>query len=174
MKIAFLAALAAATVLLTLTAQAGQACAPVGKPFVYKTVGDRQLKLYVVTPEGAKPGDRRPAIVFLWRRLGGRRTAAVQRAQPVSGHARHGRRASGGAAAERNRFVPTAPILSLLGIGKTRAVAPAQRLGRKTSEGHSIPRSTRQLLCALASGSRTKRSFPTREELFLRGSRRCA
>ena len=37
---------------------------PVGKPYVYKTVGQRELTLYVTTPDDWKPGDRRPAIVF--------------------------------------------------------------------------------------------------------------
>lgn len=37
---------------------------PVGEPSVYKQVGERALKLYVVRPEGWKPTDRRPAIVF--------------------------------------------------------------------------------------------------------------
>lgn len=71
----------------------------------------------------------------------------------------------------KNRVVPKTQISSLIGIGKTRAVAPAQRAGRKTSEGNSIHRSTRQLLlCALASGSRTKWPFPTSaHELFIRG-----
>jgi acetyl esterase/lipase len=40
------------------------AAAPVGKPHVYKTVGQRELKLYVTTPEGWKAEDQRPAIVF--------------------------------------------------------------------------------------------------------------
>ena len=35
---------------------------PVGTAHVYKTVGDRELKLYVVTPEEA--GTQRPAIVL--------------------------------------------------------------------------------------------------------------
>jgi acetyl esterase/lipase len=37
---------------------------PVGTPHVYKTVDGRELKLYVTTPEGWKPTDCRPAIVF--------------------------------------------------------------------------------------------------------------
>ena len=43
---------------------AAAAAGPVGKQYVYKTVGDRKLTLYVTTPEDWKPGDRRPAIVF--------------------------------------------------------------------------------------------------------------
>ena len=34
------------------------------RAFVYKTVGDRELKLYVLSPEGHAPADKRPAIVF--------------------------------------------------------------------------------------------------------------
>jgi len=41
-----------------------QAAPPVGEPVVYKTVGDRQLTLYVTKPTDWKSGDRRPAIVF--------------------------------------------------------------------------------------------------------------
>ncbi len=37
---------------------------PVGKEYVYKTVGDRELKLYVTKPDGWKATDQRPAIVF--------------------------------------------------------------------------------------------------------------
>ncbi|MDB6115673.1 MAG: lipase/esterase [Lacunisphaera sp.] len=37
---------------------------PVGSPHVFKKIGDRELKLYVVNPPGWKMGDRRPAIVF--------------------------------------------------------------------------------------------------------------
>lgn len=36
----------------------------VGEPRVYKRVGERELKLYVVRPAGWKAEDRRPAIVF--------------------------------------------------------------------------------------------------------------
>lgn len=38
--------------------------AQLGTPHVYKRVGDRDLKLFVVSPPGAKPSDRRPALVF--------------------------------------------------------------------------------------------------------------
>lgn len=34
------------------------------KPYVYKTVDSRELKLYVTSPEGHKAGDSTPAIVF--------------------------------------------------------------------------------------------------------------
>jgi len=37
---------------------------PVGKPYVYKKVDGRELKLYVVTPPEWKASDKRPAIVF--------------------------------------------------------------------------------------------------------------
>ncbi|MDD4872255.1 MAG: alpha/beta hydrolase, partial [Kiritimatiellae bacterium] len=35
-----------------------------GKPYVYKKVGERELKLYVVNPTDWKSEDKRPAIVF--------------------------------------------------------------------------------------------------------------
>ncbi len=38
--------------------------AAVGEPEVYKTVGDRDLRLFVIKPDGWKPTDERPAIVF--------------------------------------------------------------------------------------------------------------
>jgi acetyl esterase len=37
---------------------------PAGKPYVYKKVPDRELKLWVFTPPEWKATDRRPAIVF--------------------------------------------------------------------------------------------------------------
>ncbi|MCE9529702.1 MAG: alpha/beta hydrolase, partial [Planctomycetes bacterium] len=37
---------------------------PVGKEFVYRKAGDKEMKLYVVFPSGWKSEDRRPAIVF--------------------------------------------------------------------------------------------------------------
>ena len=37
---------------------------PVGQSRVYKKVGDRELRLFVVNPEDWKPADRRPALVF--------------------------------------------------------------------------------------------------------------
>jgi acetyl esterase/lipase len=40
------------------------AAPPVGKATVYKTIGDRALKLYVTQSADAKSGDSRPAIVF--------------------------------------------------------------------------------------------------------------
>lgn len=38
--------------------------APVGEPHVYKTIGDRELKLYVNKPDSWTADDHRPAIVF--------------------------------------------------------------------------------------------------------------
>lgn len=38
--------------------------APVGTAHVYKRVGDRDLKLFVVSPPDAQPADRRPALVL--------------------------------------------------------------------------------------------------------------
>ncbi len=35
-----------------------------GEPHVYKTVGDRELNLYLVKPEGWKPTDQRPGLVL--------------------------------------------------------------------------------------------------------------
>jgi len=46
------------------SAQVVQAAKPVGEPHVYKTVGDRQLKLYVTKPADWKASNQRPAIVF--------------------------------------------------------------------------------------------------------------
>ena len=40
------------------------AAQPVGERHVYKTVGDRDLELFVTMPEDCRPGDARPAIVF--------------------------------------------------------------------------------------------------------------
>jgi len=34
------------------------------KPYVYKTIGDRKLKLYVLSPEGHAATDKLPAVVF--------------------------------------------------------------------------------------------------------------
>ena len=44
--------------------QSAFAAKPVGKEYVYKTVGDRELRLYVTKPDGWKASDTRPAIVF--------------------------------------------------------------------------------------------------------------
>ena len=59
----FLARTLPALMLLVLPT-AAVAAQPVGKPHVYKTVGQRELTLYVTTPDDWKPSDRRPAIVF--------------------------------------------------------------------------------------------------------------
>lgn len=50
-------------VLLSLV-RAVSAADPVGEEHVYKTVGDRDLRLYVNKPVDWRPGDARPAIVF--------------------------------------------------------------------------------------------------------------
>ena len=50
--------------LFTLAAITAEAAPPEGKAFVYKTVGDRELSLYVTQPANWKPSDHRPAIVF--------------------------------------------------------------------------------------------------------------
>lgn len=47
-----------------LPAVACAAEAQLGTPHVYKRVGDRELKLFVVSPPDAKPSDHRPALVF--------------------------------------------------------------------------------------------------------------
>ena len=44
--------------------QSAFAAKPVGKEYVYKTVGDRELRLYVTKPDGWKASDTRPAVVF--------------------------------------------------------------------------------------------------------------
>jgi len=44
--------------------QSAFAAKPVGKEYVYKTVGDRGLRLYVTKPDDWKASDTRPAIVF--------------------------------------------------------------------------------------------------------------
>jgi len=43
---------------------APKSAGPVGEPCVYKKVGDRELRLFVVKPEGWQATDRRPAMVF--------------------------------------------------------------------------------------------------------------
>jgi acetyl esterase/lipase len=43
---------------------AADATTPLGEARVYKTVGERALKLHLVRPEGWNASDRRPAIVF--------------------------------------------------------------------------------------------------------------
>ncbi len=44
--------------------QPATAAKPTGKEYVYKTVGDRGLRLYVTKPDGWKASDTRSAIVF--------------------------------------------------------------------------------------------------------------
>ena len=52
------------TLMLLVLASTAVAAKPEGKPHVYKTIGQRELTLYVTTPDDWKPSDRRPAIVF--------------------------------------------------------------------------------------------------------------
>lgn len=55
---------ALAASLLLLTTSAAFADDPLGEEHVYKTVGDRELRLYVNKPDAWTASDRRPAIVF--------------------------------------------------------------------------------------------------------------
>ncbi|MEQ8785982.1 MAG: alpha/beta hydrolase [Pirellulaceae bacterium] len=55
--------LAAASLVLA-SCTAAQAAKPTGEEHVYKTVGERKLRLYVTRPDGWQAGDKRPAIVF--------------------------------------------------------------------------------------------------------------
>lgn len=59
-----LALLLAALVASYLPQSATAADAPVGTAHVYKRVGDRALKLFIVSPPDAKASDRRPALVL--------------------------------------------------------------------------------------------------------------
>lgn len=51
-------------VALLLSVPVADAAPPVGEPAIYKTVGDRELTLYVTKPDDWQNGDRRPCIVF--------------------------------------------------------------------------------------------------------------
>ncbi len=53
-----------ACVAAVLAAKSGPDAQPAGKAHVYKKVGERELKLWVLTPPDWKAADRRPAIVF--------------------------------------------------------------------------------------------------------------
>lgn len=44
--------------------QSVTAARPEGKEYIYKTIGDRELRLYVTKPDDWKTSDQRPAIVF--------------------------------------------------------------------------------------------------------------
>ncbi len=46
------------------TSRAADAAEPSGEKHIYKKVDDRELVLYVTSPEDIKPDDRRPAVVF--------------------------------------------------------------------------------------------------------------
>lgn len=52
------------TILTILTAGVAIGDPPVGEPAVYKTIGERELTLYVTKPKQWKSTDRRPAVVF--------------------------------------------------------------------------------------------------------------
>ena len=45
--------------------RAADAVAPLGEALIYKRVGERELKLYLVQPDGWKTHDRRPADGFI-------------------------------------------------------------------------------------------------------------
>lgn len=49
---------------LILLAANGSDAQPIAKDFVYRKSGDRELRLFAVFPNGWKPEDRRPAVVF--------------------------------------------------------------------------------------------------------------
>lgn len=53
-----------AIVVVFLTTASASAAPPVGEEHTYKTVGDRELQLYVTKPDDWAASDRRPAIVF--------------------------------------------------------------------------------------------------------------
>lgn len=61
--------------------------AQVGEPQVYKKIGARELRLWVLTPEGPVAGQRRPAAVFFhgggW--VGGKPTQFDQHARHLAG-----------------------------------------------------------------------------------------
>lgn len=59
-----LLAMAAAMAGLAGAAEPAEPAVPLGGPHVYKKAGDRELRLFVLEPEGAKPAAPRPAIVF--------------------------------------------------------------------------------------------------------------
>ena len=63
----YLLARTLAALMLLVLSSAAVAAKPEGKPHVYKTVGQRELTLYVTTPDDWKSSDRRPAIVFFHR-----------------------------------------------------------------------------------------------------------
>jgi len=52
--------------LLLTTAMVAASAAPEVKTMMYKTVGDRQLKIYIHYPPGWKASDARPAIIFFF------------------------------------------------------------------------------------------------------------
>ena len=60
--------IAAVLVLVVLLASVGLADSGASKvsEITYKTIGDRELKLYISYPPGWKPSDKRTAIVFFF------------------------------------------------------------------------------------------------------------
>ncbi len=54
----------ACLILVLLLSASASAATPVGEKHIYKTVADRELKLFVTKPKDWKKTDRRPAIVF--------------------------------------------------------------------------------------------------------------
>ncbi len=61
------------------------AAEPVGQARVYKKVGDRELRLFVVNPDDWKAADRRPALVLFH---GGGWTGGTGRIPPGQGRSR--------------------------------------------------------------------------------------
>jgi len=66
--------------LLLTTAMVAAPAAPEVKTMMYKTVGDRQLKIYIHYPPGWKASDARPAIIFFFG--GGWTGGKIEQFQP--------------------------------------------------------------------------------------------
>ncbi len=80
-KVIQMSALISAPMVLFLAAAMGAAPAPPEvKTMTYKTVGDRELKIYVHYPPGWKASDKRPAIIFFFG--GGWTGGRVEQFQP--------------------------------------------------------------------------------------------
>src|SRR3546814_12344155 len=54
------------------------------KPFIYKSIGDPDLRLHVFTPGGRKPGTKSPAVVFFFG--GGWILGHIRRFPPPTQH----------------------------------------------------------------------------------------
>jgi acetyl esterase/lipase len=67
-------------VLLSATAVGAAPAAPEVKTMTYKTVGEKELKIYVHYPPGWKASDKRPAIIFFFG--GGWTSGRVEQFQP--------------------------------------------------------------------------------------------